>query len=165
MNRWFVRLLVAGLVAALGIWGWRILFPNPEAVIRAQLTELAKAASFGPKDGPLAMLVNPDKIAGLCTADIRVNVTGLGYSQTLSGRDDVRKAATVVRTTFTSLSLKFPDIRVQLDPDQQSAVVYTTANGRASGDRDLQLVELRFTMRKVGGEWLIAAVEPASTLH
>jgi len=165
MSRWLLRLLLVGLATALGIWIWRSLFPNPESVIRARLTELAQAASFGPKDGPLALLLNPDKIVGLCTADVQVRVGSFGYSQTLNGREDIRKAATAVRTSFTSLSLKFPDIRVQLEADRESAVVYATANGRVSGDRELQLIELRFIMRKIGSEWLIASVETASALH
>lgn len=164
MKSWFSRLLLLGILVAVCIWAWRTVFPNPERIIRRQLTVLAQAASFGPKDGPLALLINPDKIAGLCTPDVRVKVSGFGYSQTLSGRDDVRKAAAVVRTSFSSLSLKFPDLRVRLAPDQESAIVYATANGHA-GEHDLQLIELRFTMRRVDGEWLIAEVDTDSTLQ
>ena len=164
MKAWFQRLVVLALLAALGFWVWRTWFPNPERIIRRELTEMAQLASFGPKDGSLAVLINPDKLANLCTPDVRVKVSNFGYSQTLSGRDDVRNAAAAVRTSFTSLSLKFPDLRVRLAADEQSAVVDATANGRA-GDHNLQLLELRFTMRKVNGDWLVAAVETTSTLQ
>lgn len=164
MKRWLTRLVVISLLAAAGIWAWRTLFPNPERLIRRQLSELAQAASFGPKDGPLALLVNPDKIAELCTPDVFIKVNDFGYTQSLKGREDVRKAALAMRTTLTSLTVRFPDIRVQLDPDRQSATVYVTANGQASGER-VQLVELRFTMRQTGRDWLIAGVETISTLH
>ena len=165
MRKWLFRLFLLGIVVAVGLWAWRTFFPDPERIIRRQLTQLAEAASFGPKDGPLALLVNPDKIASLCTPDVQVKVSGSGYSHTLHGRDDIRKAAAAVRTSFTSLSLKFPDIRVRLAPDHESAVVYANANGRVSGERDLELVELCFSFRKVGGDWLIASVEPASTFQ
>ena len=164
MKRWITRLVVLGSLAAACLWAWRLLFPNPERLIRRQLSELAQAASFGPKDGPLALLVNPDKIAGLCTVDVFIKVDDFGYTQTLRGRDEVRKAFTAVRTTLTSLTVRFPDIRVQLGPDHESATVYVTANGQVSGER-VQLLELRFTMRRTGRDWLIGGVETISTLH
>ena len=150
---------------AAGAWGWRAWSPAPETLIRRRLVELAEAVSFSPKDGPLALLVNPGKVASLCAPDVRVQVSSFGYSQTLSGREDVRKAATLIRSSFTSLSLRFPDVLVRLAPDQQSAIVEATLRGRGSNGRDLQFLELRFTFRKINGEWLIASAETASTLQ
>jgi hypothetical protein len=109
--------------------------------------------------------VNPGKVASLCAPDVSVKVSSFGYSQTLSGRDDVRKAATLIRSSFTSLSIKFPDVLVRLAPDQQSANVEATLRGRGSDGRDLQFVELRFTFRKIEGQWLIASAETTSTLQ
>jgi hypothetical protein len=165
MRPWLLRLIVLGGLVAAGLWGWRAWFPAPEKVIRRRLVELAEAVSFGPKDGPLALLFNPDKVASLCAPDVRVNVSNFGYSEALSGRDDVRKAAALIRSSFTSLTVTFPDVLVRLAPDQQSAIVEATLRGRGSNGRDLQFVELRFAMRKIDGEWLIATAETASTLQ
>ena len=164
MKGWLWRLLWLAILAAAGLWLWRTFFPDPERVIRRELVELAQAASFGPKDGLLAVAMKVDKIASRCAPDVRVRVGGFGYSQILNGRDDVRQAVAIAHTSFTSLTLRFPDLHVRLAPDKQSATVDATANGRA-GDHDLQLIELRFTMRKVDGEWLVAVVETESTLQ
>jgi len=165
MKKWLPRLVALGVLAALGVWGWRAWFPDPEKLIRRRLDELAEAVSFGPRDGPLALLTNPGKVASFCAQDVRVNVTNFGYSQTLNGREDVQRAAAMARSAYTSLNIKFPDILVRLASDKQSAVVETTLRGQASGVRDLQMLELRFTMRHIDGEWLIAAVDTASALQ
>jgi len=37
-----VRIVLVVALAALGVWIWTVLFPNPEKVIRQRLTELAR---------------------------------------------------------------------------------------------------------------------------
>jgi hypothetical protein len=52
MQKSFHVVLVAALIA-LGIWGWRMLFPSPENIIRARLASLAETVSYEPKVGPI----------------------------------------------------------------------------------------------------------------
>jgi hypothetical protein len=57
-----LRFLFAAALIALGVWGWRILFPSPEKIIRARLTELAATLSFEPGEGTIVQAYNAQKL-------------------------------------------------------------------------------------------------------
>ena len=164
MKQWFWRLLPLAALTALGVGGWRVCFPSPEHAIRKRLAELTHLASFGPDEGPLAKVLNPDKLTSLFTPDVAVRLEVYGYAHSFDGRERLRETAMAARSTLTSFKLEFPDINVAVAPDRQSAVVDLTARGRVPGERDPQVYELRLTMQKTGGDWLIRRVETAKTL-
>ncbi len=51
-----------------------------------------------------------------------------------------------------------------IGPDKQSAVADFTVEARAGGDPDLIVQEMKFTLRKIDGQWLITRVETIRTL-
>lgn len=158
---------VAAAVALLVVlhFARRAFFPDNEALIKARMEALAGAVSFDARQAPLTLLANANQAAGFLTPDVRVSLSGYGLRpQTLNGRDEVRQVIEASRSVLPGLSIKFPDLRVSVNPDGQSATVYANANGRAGG-QDLQLIELRFTLRRIDGDWQVATVETTSTLH
>jgi hypothetical protein len=62
------------------------------------------------------------------------------------------------------LTVKFPDINVTVDPDQQSAQADITVEAQAPGEQDMTVQEMRFTLRKLDGKWLITRVQTVRTL-
>ena len=135
MKNWLIRIILVGLLLALGFWGWRTFFPSPETVIRQRLGEMAKAASFSPNEGPLAQALNASVLANFFTPDVQVTVEVYRLQHTFTGREELLQAAVGARSAAGSLTIEFPDIKVTVAPDRHSAVVNLTAKGRVPGKR------------------------------
>jgi hypothetical protein len=157
--------LVGILIAGLGFWGWRVFFPSPERAVRNRLLELARLATFGANEAPLARLANAQKLVNFFAedADIRVDAGG-GNMQTLKGRDEMFQTAVAVRNAAGAMTIEFFDLNVAIGPDRKSADVDLTARIRVPSDRDMIVQELRVALKKRGREWFIKRVETVKTL-
>ena len=164
MKEWSIRVILLAALVALGFWGWHVFFPSPEKVIRKRLGELAKAASFSSQEGLLAKAWNASVLGEFFTPDVQVTVDVPGIQHTISGRDELLQAVVGARSTVSSLTIEFPDIRVSVAPDKQSAVVNLNAKGKVSGQREAYLQEFRLRLIKVKRDWLINQIETAKTL-
>ena len=164
MKEWSIRVILLAAFVALGFCGWHVFFPSPEKVIRKRLGELAKAASFSSQEGLLAKAWNATMLGEFFTPDVQVTVDVPGIQHTISGRDELLQAVVGARSTVSSLTIEFPDIRVSVAPDKQSAVVNLNAKGKVSGQREAYLQEFRLRLIKVKRDWLINQIETAKTL-
>ena len=96
--------------------------------------------------------------------DVEVTVDVPGTQHTLNGRGELMEAAVHARSAVGSLTVDFPDIAVQVAPDQASATVYLTARGKATGQRDTYIQELKMHLIKIKRDWLIDQVHTVKTL-
>jgi hypothetical protein len=159
------RIVLIAALAALGIWLWTVLFPSPEKVIRKRLTELARTASSSPGESDLARLAAARSLAGFFSTNVELQVELPELSQRDSiDREEITQAAFVARSRAGGLKVKFPDINVTVAPDKQSAVADLTVQANISGERDPIVQEMKFTLRKTDGQWLITRVETVRTL-
>ena len=160
-----LRFILFAALAALSIWLWFILFPSPEKVIRKRLTELARTASSSPGESDLARLAAARSLAGFFSTNVELQVELPELSQRDSiDREEITQAAFVARSRAGGLKVKFPDINVTVAPDKQSAVADLTVQANISGERDPIVQEMKFTLRKTDGQWLITRVETVRTL-
>jgi hypothetical protein len=137
-----VRVLIAAAVIALGIWGWSILFPNPEKVIRSRLKEMAETASFEPKEGTIPRALKAQKLTGFFTPDVELVLDGQGYgARTFGGRDELQQVMAAEMQRLRGLKVELLDIVVTLAPDKQTAVANLTAKVTPSGERDFAVQE------------------------
>lgn len=165
MIKWCSRgVLLAGLVM-LSIWAWQRFFPGPEQAIRKQLTALARAATVAPNEAPLTRIANAQRLASHFTGDAEIAVDLPGRSATLSGKDDVLQAALAARNTLSSLRVQFVDITVAVAGDRRTAVAQLTAKADFPGETVPEVEELKVSLRKDDGQWLINRVETVSTLR
>jgi len=156
--------LLAALVAA-GIWLWLVLFPSPEKVIRQRLATVAKRASFAADEGALGRLAGAESLAAYFSTNVEIDLDVPGRIQhTILGRDEITQTAAAARSTVSSLSVKFLDVTLTIGPDKQSAVADFTIEARVGGEPDLIVQEMKFTLRKIDGQWLITHVETIRTL-
>jgi len=166
VNKRLFRIFAAAASIALGFWGWKHFFPNPEQVIRRRLKDLSLAASSTANQTPFASLYNAQKLAAFFTSDVEIKVDVPGHSQqTLSGRDQLVPAAVSSWNAAGGLQVEFLDIAVSLAPDKQSATVSLTGKGRIAGDPDFLVQELKFVFQKTDDGWLIQRVETVKTLR
>jgi len=164
MKKWCFRFILLTVLIVLGFWGWRALFPSPEKVIRKRLGELAETASFSSDQGLVASAWNVSSLGEFFTLDVEVTVDVPGSQHTFTGRDELLQVAGGARKAVNNLTVKFPDIKVTVAPDKTSAVVYLTAQGKVSGQKDFFLQELRLRLIRVKRDWLIHHVETVRTL-
>jgi len=160
-----LRLLGAAALIGLGIWGWFYFFPSPEKVIRSRLTTLARTVSFAPQDGTLARAYSAQKAAGFFTPDAEVVVEARGMEALdFNGRDEIQQRALAGTRVLHGLKVEFLDINVTLGPDQQTATANLTGKWTLGGEREFNVMEFNFLLRKVDGVWLIYRVETVKTL-
>ena len=165
MTRWLLRIVALAALIAAGYWLWNTFFPSPEHVIRQRFDAIARTASFSNRESGFAKFDNATRLAAFCTSDVQITVDVPGASRhNISGRDELLQTLMFVRSNVNGFSVEFLDLNVQLDNRNTSAVVNLTARGRVSGDRDVLVQELKFTLNKVKGDWLISKVETVKTL-
>ncbi len=161
-----LRVVFFAVIAGLTFWLYTILFPSPEKVIRKQLLDTARAASFVANEGELARAGNLAGFAG-CFADpveLKINVLG-GQRETQLGRDELVQLGNEARNQLGSLKVQFLDITVIVAPDQEHADADLTVRASTPGDANYLVQEMKFTLRKINGHWLISRVETIKVLN
>ncbi len=160
------RLIVLALLIAAGVWLWGVLFPSPEKVIRSRLQEIEGLVSFPANQAPLTALTDVQRLCSLLSPDVEVRVDALGMGRAVvSGRDEVRQGALAWRNSVNGASVEFPDIKVLLAPDRQSADVFLNVRARVPTEPNAVFLEMKLLFRKHGRDWLIARAESNRTLR
>ncbi|MGA2280011.1 MAG: hypothetical protein ABSG80_06895 [Verrucomicrobiota bacterium] len=159
------RIVLVAALAALGIWLWIVLFPSPEKVIRKRLVELARTVSSSSSESDLARLAAARSVAGFFSTNVELNVElpELGRRNSLD-REEITQAALMARSRAGGVQVKFPDINIAVAPDKQSAVADLTVQANVSGEHDPFVQQMKFTLQKIDGRWLITRVETVRTL-
>jgi hypothetical protein len=166
MKRWWARAVGVVVLAGLAVWGWRLLHPNPEVAIRKRLNALAQAVCISQGESRLARLAGAQKLSTFFTPDVLVTVDIPGHSrQTWSGIDELREAAVAAEAVVYALKVQLFGINVTLGADGKSASVELTAEATVPGDRNIEVQEMKVTMKKVQDEWLIRQLETVKTLR
>lgn len=160
-----VRLILVLLAVAAGFWLWSVLFPSPEKAIRQHLEKTARAASFKANEGPMDRLGKIGEFGKCFSPDVEVKFESPGGgSQSLSGRNDLMRAAGGARTQASALQVDFLDASVVVAPDRQTATVDLTVRATIPGDRDFFVQEMKLYLKKSGRSWLIIRAETVKTL-
>jgi hypothetical protein len=165
MRRWLktgVSLLAA---LSLGFLGFSWLFPPPQKVIRKQLVAVARLASFDVNEAPLAKLANSQKLGSYFAdrVELALDLPGRGQ-QVIGGREELIQTATSARMQLSSLNIQFPDIVVTVASDKRTAEANVTVKAIIGGQREMYIEEMRFSLEKIRGDWLIHRIESVNTL-
>ena len=156
--------LLAALVAA-GVWLWTVLFPGPQKVIRQRFAALARAVSSTGNESDLARLAAARAVAGFFAPQVELNVQLREIDRRTSiDRDEITQAIAFARSRAGAVRVRFPDVNVTVAPDRQSAVADVTLEARLPGEADPILQEMKFTLVKTDGQWLITRAETVRVL-
>ena len=160
----FRLVLLAGGVAA-GVWLWLVLFPGPEKVIRQRLAEMAHSASFNANENPLVALGDAQKLAGFCSPALHVKLAApVNIEHAFDSRQEIVQFVLAARAAFGgALKVEFVDVLVTLASDKLSAAADLTARMQSSSPSDLNLQEIKFTLKKIDGQWIIMNAETVRT--
>lgn len=167
-----VRLIVAVLLAAAGIYAWRQIFPTEETRIRRQLHAMADEASSVRTD--LSGLASAAKLAMYFTDDVTID-RGRGLAP-LHGRQTIMALATQLRSPSAgaggasagSTRIEIRDADVTIAPGGTAAAVTLTAVLTRNGGSPAETVdahEFALTMVKGDPSWQISHVTSIETLR
>ncbi len=160
-----LRLVLLAALAALGVWLWMILFPSPEKVIRQRFAALARAASSSADESDLMRLAAGQNVAGFFSTNVELKVEIPNFNDHSSvEREEIAQAVVIGRSRSGGLKVTFPDVNVAVNPDKLSAVADVTVDADVRGEHDSFLQEMKFTLHKVDGQWLIIRVETVRVL-
>ena len=163
--KWVRRLILAAVLAILGLWFWGVLFPGPEKLIRTRLARAAQLTSFGAKQGTLSRMSSLIEFGGCFSPEAEVNLEVSGYGQlTLNGRGEIMRYGELSRSRPGELKVEFLDVDVMLAEDKESATATLTARVSIPSDRDFTVQGMKFWLKKFGKAWLITRVETVRTL-
>jgi hypothetical protein len=166
MRGWGFRLFLAAATIGALVWGWKVLFPGPEQVIRKELVQVAAAASITPNEAPLTKLAKAQRLASFFATDADVTIDiPTRPLQSFSGRDEIQQAAIGARALLNSLKVHFLDVEVGVAPDKQSASVHLTATADLPGEKLPEVEELEMRFKKVDRDWLISHIGTVKTLR
>jgi hypothetical protein len=160
------RLVLLAVLAGLGFWLWTVLFPSPEKVVLKKISSLAATATISANDSNLARAAKATSLVSdfASDAEIDFDISGVG-ARTFSGRDEIRESAMGGFANIPSMKVQFLDATARVGADKQSAEVNCTARVILGGDKDFGIQELRFTLKKIDGDWLITRAETVKTLQ
>lgn len=159
-----MRIVFALGLAAFFIWLWTVLFPSQETIITRRFEKLARAASVRASDGYLARMAGARRVGDYLakTVEISIDLPNRQQHMTMTREEIVEDMMAV--HSIGGLSVKFPDISVTVAAEGTSAQADVTVEARGSGDQDTFIEEMRFTLRKTGGQWLITKVQTIRAL-
>lgn len=161
--KYFPRIVLLLAASALGIWLWLTLFPPPEKVIANEFRDLAKAVTVRPGEGALPRMLGAQKAGGFFSTSVEINIELPNHhQQTTLTRDEIVQAV-ATGPGNGSLMVKFPDINVTIGADKETAQADVTLEARITGEQDMIVQEMRFTLRKTDGKWLITRAQTVRT--
>ena len=161
-----LRLVLLIAVIAAGVWLWTVLFPGPEKIILQRLAQVADSASFSPGENPLLTAARAERLGDFFSTNVEVRLDVPGHGQQVfSGRDEIVQTAAAVRSVIPGgLKVGLTDVTVAVAADQQSATADVTVKTQAAGEKDFNAQEVKFTLQKIAGDWLITRVETVRSL-
>jgi hypothetical protein len=156
--------LLLALIAA-GYWLWTVMSPSPQVVIRKRLQKMAQIASFSPGQGMISKVAAIERLGTFFSedAEVVVDVPGVG-SHVFNRREEINQALMAAKSSISSLKAEFPDINVEVAPSKLSAIASLTLEASVNGQKDLIVQELRLSIKKINGDWLVTKVETVRTL-
>jgi hypothetical protein len=162
-----IKRVVLAAVALTALWlGWRWVFPNDEAQIRAVLERIADAAGGGAEDGEVGPIARAASIRKELDPQIAVDA-GPPFTR-LTGRDTLIGTVARMNSSVRDLEVQFDDVQVSVAPDRETAKVYLTAEAYfrdQRGGRGLEARELDVTFRRLEGNWVVSEVALVRTLE
>jgi hypothetical protein len=161
-------LLITGLIIVIGVVAVFCLLPNEEKRVRKQFDLLAQYVAKEPNEDLLSAANRAKNIGRLFADPCEFKAEGDSF-YSLTGkysREELISYAFRGRSYFSSLSLKFHDLKIEF-PEREAAKVRVTAtlSGRsASGESVDEAREFLSVLQKIEKKWLFSQFEVVEVL-
>ena len=160
-----VQFMLITALAVAGVLLWPVFFPSPQRMIRQRLDEFARDASFNSSQSALAGYVSAQSAGEFFSTNVEVTLNLPGNPDfTMTGRDQIVQSIIQARAAVSELKVDFPDLNVTVAPDQKSATADLTFRAQIDGVRNSVAEEMKLTLQKIDGQWLITHIESVQVL-
>ena len=147
-------------------WWWGVCCAVRGGVLRVWVLRGGGLAPFRANGAACTRLGSAKELAGLFTPEAQAVVNIRGYhDQVIKGRDQFFETAMAARSTGPGATVEFLDPVIQFPGSHEGAVVELTMKAQINGEPDLIVQELRLTMKRQSGEWLIDRIETVKSLR
>ncbi len=159
------KLLLALALGGAAFAGLRGCLPSDQKRILRLLTSLAEDVSAPAQGRTLADLAAANRVADHFAPGFQIQVTVPGAPDVaVSDRAELIRTIAAAKGRTRQVQVRFLDPQtVELGP--ASAVIEATAQAQVSGDPELYVVEIRFTLAKLEGRWRVRQVENVPTFE
>lgn len=158
MSRRAQLLLAVAVLAGLGIWAWRVWWPDDERQIRRRLESFEETFNQGPSEG-LGAVTRAARIAAYFTDDV---VVELGQrTPPIRGRETLMGIVMRLLPRTEAFKLQLLDITTRLDTPSTADVSLTAAfrpRTVVTGESSIDAQELSLKVVKINGEWRVSHV-------
>jgi len=160
------NLILIGLLVALSVWLWRYFHPSPQDAIRRRLADVARTASYTEPGGLFARAAKAQKLASYFAPEIAVRIDLPDQTRhEAASRDEIMQRMLALRTFSRSFKLELLDPNITVGADGKSASVDLTLRAETPADQYQIVQEIKCTLRRIDGEWIIIRVETIRTLN
>lgn len=161
-------LLIAGLIVMIGVLAVFYLLPSEEKKVRKQFDLLSQYAAKEPNEDLLSAANRAKNIGRLFADPCELKAEGDSF-YSLTGtysREEMAGYAFRGRSYFSSLSLKFHDLKIEF-PERETASVRLTAtlSGRSTSGENLdEAREFLSVLQKIEKKWLFSRFDVVEVL-
>ncbi len=148
--------------ALLAVWLVYHWFPNEDRIIRQRFQQLAQLASTRPDESRFKRLANARRIADFFSQDAILHFTNPG-PELIDGRQQLLQTAITAKLNVRQARIQFLDLRVERGADGVSATVDLTVLADVNDEKNAVAQEVRFTLAKIEGEWLLTRMDPVKS--
>lgn len=155
------RALSGLLILALLCWlGYAWFFPPDAVLIERRIHRLVALFPVEKQESIFVQALRADRIAEYFSYDVSLDLGDISRSsQEIHSRLELRQTVAAARNRFSGLRLEIPSLQVKVNEDAQNADVRMGVLIWQGEDLTPLAEEVRLTLRKEHGTWLIALVE------
>lgn len=164
--KWIKLLLALAVVAGIGFFGWRLVFPDEIRIIRGQLEELAGVCRISPRSAALERAGKAGKIRDFFDPEISINLhLPEGGVERIRGDEALAAVqAALVSQAIRQFKLELFDLEVAHERGQPSAQCHLTAIAHLNGEEYWLAQEWDVSLRKSGSRWRILSLDTLKEL-
>jgi len=160
------RIVVFVVAGVLGIGAGIYFFPSEKKRIRRQFATLSAWAAKEGEESQLVIGRKIQQLRSILADSIRVDAPAYDTAGTYNA-DDIAQRATIGRSQYSTLSLRFFDMEIEI-LDAYTARVLTTARLTGTsreGEHIQETHEVDCTLQKLEGTWVFTACEVVDVLQ
>lgn len=133
------------------------MIPNRERLIKKRLARLAEAISITAGESQLARVASASQVVDYFTPDVSLALEGVNVS--IQDRSDLREAVLAARTSMTQARFQFLNINLKFSEQEDVATAFVTILGNINQETNTFARDVKFSLRRVEGQWLIDSVK------
>jgi hypothetical protein len=154
-------------VMLVGVFAWRFWMGGDERAIEKVLWRGMELVNKDQQEGDLTAISRAGELAGLFTIPFTIqplpNITG----RAIADADELRAMVFRARSAVDRIDVEVLDLRLEVVTPGEEALMWIAVQGAFDGNPELSeaIERYRVRWRKTSGDWKIAEIEPADTIH